>query len=35
MKILKGTVASLPDAVKLAEACAKLLPAIATLLALV
>lgn len=35
MKILKGTVASLPDAAKLAEACAKLLPAIATLLALV
>jgi hypothetical protein len=35
MKILKGTVASLPDAAKLAEACAKLLPAIATLLVLV
>ncbi|MEP0914954.1 hypothetical protein NDI45_29085 [Leptolyngbya sp. GB1-A1] len=35
IKILKGTVASLPDAAKLAEACAKLLPAIATLLALV
>lgn len=35
MKILKGTMASLPDAAKLAEACAKLLPAIATLLALV
>jgi hypothetical protein len=35
MKILKGTVASLPDAAKLAESCAKLLPAIATLLALV
>jgi hypothetical protein len=34
IKILKGTVASLPDAAKLAEACAKLLPAIATLLAL-
>lgn len=34
MKILKGTVASLPDAAKLAESCAKLLPAIATLLAL-
>jgi uncharacterized protein YjbI with pentapeptide repeats len=35
MKILKGTVASLPDATKLVEACTKLLPAIATLLALV
>jgi uncharacterized protein YjbI with pentapeptide repeats len=35
IKILKGTVASLPDAAKLAESCAKLLPAIATLLALV
>jgi hypothetical protein len=35
MKILKGTVASLPDAAKLIEACAKLLPAIASLLALV
>ena len=35
IKILKGTVASLPDAAKLAEACVKLLPAIATLLALV
>ena len=35
IKILKGTVASLPDAAKLAEACAQLLPAIATLLALV
>ncbi len=35
MKILKGTVASLPDAAKLAESCTKLLPAIATLLALV
>ena len=35
MKILKGTVASLPDAAKLAESCAKLLPAITTLLALV
>lgn len=35
MKILKGTVASLPDAVKLTEACVKLLPAIATLLGLV
>jgi hypothetical protein len=34
MKILKGTVASLPDAAKLAESCAKLLPAIAALLAL-
>lgn len=35
MKILKGTAASLPDAAKLAEACTKLLPAIATLLVLV
>ena len=34
MKILKGTVASLPDATKLVEACTKLLPAISTLLAL-
>ena len=35
MKILKGTAASLPDAAKLAESFAKLLPAIATLLTLV
>ena len=35
MKVLKGTLASLPDAAKLAESCAKLLPAIATLLAVV
>jgi len=35
IKILKGTIASLPDAAKLAESCAKLLPAIAALLALV
>lgn len=35
MKILKGTIASLPDAAKLAESCVKLLPAIATLLAFV
>lgn len=35
MKILKGTVASLSDAAKLAESCAKLLPTIATLLGLV
>ena len=35
MKILKGTVANLPDAAKLAESCVKLLPAIATLLAFV
>jgi uncharacterized protein YjbI with pentapeptide repeats len=35
IKILKGTVATLPDATKLVEACTKLLPAIATLLALV
>jgi hypothetical protein len=35
MKILKGTVASLPDAAKLAESCVKLLPAITALLALV
>jgi len=35
MKILKGTVASLPDAAKLAESCVKLLPAIAALLAFV
>jgi uncharacterized protein YjbI with pentapeptide repeats len=35
IKVLKGTIASLPDAAKLAESCAKLLPAIATLLALV
>ena len=34
MKILKGTIASLPDAAKLAESCIKLLPAIAALLAL-
>jgi uncharacterized protein YjbI with pentapeptide repeats len=34
MKILKGTVASMPDAAKLAESCVKLLPAIAALLAL-
>jgi len=32
--VLKGMVAELPDAAKLAEACAKLLPAIATLLGL-
>ena len=35
MKILKGTVASLPDAAKLAEACVKLLPIISGLLLLV
>ena len=35
MKILKGTISSLPDAAKLVESCAKLLPAIAKLLALV
>ena len=35
MKILKGTVSSLPDAAKLAEACAKLLPIISGLLLLV
>lgn len=35
MKVLKGTIASLPDAAELAESCAKLLPAIATLLVLV
>ena len=34
MKILKGTIASMPDAAKLAESCVKLLPAIAALLAL-
>ncbi|OUC12627.1 MAG: hypothetical protein B0A82_21355 [Alkalinema sp. CACIAM 70d] len=34
MKILKGTVASLPDAANLAEACAKLLPMISGLLML-
>jgi uncharacterized protein YjbI with pentapeptide repeats len=34
MKILKGTIASLPDARKLAEACAKLLPMISSLLLL-
>ena len=34
LKILRGTIASLPDAAKLAESCAKLLPAIATLLSL-
>jgi len=34
LKILKGTIAGLPDAAKLAESCAKLLPAIATLLSL-
>jgi uncharacterized protein YjbI with pentapeptide repeats len=35
MKILKGTIASLPDTAKLAESCVKLLPVIASLLALV
>jgi uncharacterized protein YjbI with pentapeptide repeats len=35
MKILKGTVTSLPDAAKLAESCTKLLPIIASLLALI
>jgi uncharacterized protein YjbI with pentapeptide repeats len=35
MKILKGTIASLPNAAKLAESCVKLLPAIAKLLAFV
>ncbi len=35
MKILKGTVASLPDTAKLAESCVKLLPAIMALLTLV
>jgi len=35
MKILKGTVAGLPDASKLVESCVKLLPAITALLALV
>lgn len=35
MKILKGTIATLPDTAKLIESCAKLLPAIAALLALV
>jgi hypothetical protein len=35
MKILKGTVAGLPDAAKLVESCVKLLPAITALLALV
>ncbi|NEO84423.1 MAG: low-complexity protein [Spirulina sp. SIO3F2] len=34
IKILRGTAASLPDAAQLVEACAELLPAIATLLAL-
>jgi len=34
VKILKGTVASLPDTAKLAEACSKLLPIIISLLAL-
>jgi len=34
MKILKGTVSSLPDAAKLADACAKLLPIISKLLLL-
>jgi len=34
MKIIKGTVASLPDATKLVEECGKLLPTIAKLLAL-
>jgi uncharacterized protein YjbI with pentapeptide repeats len=32
MKVLKGTVASLPDAAKLADACAKLLPIISKIL---
>ncbi len=35
IKILKGTASSLPDAAKLAEACANLLPAISKLLLLV
>ena len=35
IKILKGTIASLPDATKLVESCSKLIPAIATLLALI
>ena len=34
MKILKGTIASLPSAATLVEACSKLLPAIASLLLL-
>lgn len=35
IKILKGTASSLPDTAKLAEACAKLLPIISSLLLLV
>lgn len=35
LKILKGTIASLPDAATLVESCAKLLPAITTLLSLI
>ena len=35
IKILKGTIACLPDTAKLAESCAKLIPAIASLLALI
>jgi len=35
MKILRGTVASLPEASKLADACVKLIPAITTILALI
>jgi len=35
LKILKGTIASLPDAAKLVESCTKLLPAITTLLSLI
>ncbi|MFM2378078.1 MAG: hypothetical protein RLZZ143_654 [Cyanobacteriota bacterium] len=35
LKILKGTIAGLPDAAKLVESCAKLLPAITTLLSLI
>ena len=35
LKILKGTIAGLPDAAKLVESCVKLLPAITTLLSLI
>jgi uncharacterized protein YjbI with pentapeptide repeats len=35
IKILKGTIASLPHATKLVESCSKLIPAIASLLALI
>jgi hypothetical protein len=35
IKILKGTIASIPDATKLVESCSKIIPAIASLLSLI